>query len=91
MVSGTAPAPALRRRRRSGVRRPSDQDRVRWTVSLASAAGVVPRAVEQRGSDVNGEPRPSDTEFERVSWSDRSDESTCQHPLGVAFDPAIAS
>jgi transcriptional regulator GlxA family with amidase domain len=44
MVSGIAPAPALRRRRRSGVRRPSDQDRVRWTVSLASAAGAVPRA-----------------------------------------------
>src|SRR5229473_101316 len=44
----------------------SDQDRVRWNASQASAAMVAPRAVEQRRRNVNGQLRPSDSEFEWI-------------------------
>src|SRR5229473_3918124 len=69
----------------------SDQDRVRWNASQASAAMVAPRAVEQRRRNVNGQLRPSGSEFEWSRWSDRSDESTHQGvALGWARRPRIA-
>jgi hypothetical protein len=52
--------------------------------------GRVPRAVEQRRRNVNGQPRPGGSEFECSRRSDRPDKSVYHRRLPIALDPAIA-
>ena len=69
---------------------PREPPIVPYLVHSSISAMITPRAVEQRCRDVNGQLRPSDSEFEWIRWGDRSDKATHHHPLGVAADPAIA-
>jgi hypothetical protein len=51
--------------------------------------GRVPRAVEQRRRNVNGQPWPGGSKFECGRRSDRSDKSSYDRRLAVALDPAM--